>query len=81
MSMCLRYKMLPCDIEAFAQVTNTFVFVFEVDMAAPEPAARAEAEQGELHNDRAPSRPRTLKRVLPTSPEEAEVICEILADD
>jgi hypothetical protein len=25
--------------------------------------------------------PRALKRVLPTSPEEAELICEILADE
>ena len=65
----------------FLQVTNTFVFVFEVDMAAPEPAARAEAEQGEQHTSQAPPRQRMLKRVLPTSPEEAELICEILADD
>ncbi len=72
---------LPRKIVSVAQVTNTFVFVFEVDMAAPEPAARAEAEQGELLSDRASLRPRTLKRVLPTSPEEAELICEILADD
>ena len=79
MSLC--YQTPLCKIVATAQVTNTFVFVFEVDMAAPEPAVRAEAEQGELHSERAPSRPQTLKRVLPTSPEEAELICEILVDD
>ena len=63
------------------QVTNTFIFVFEVDMSAPEPAAREEAQQGEADAEQAPPKSRTLKRVLPTSPEEAELICEILADD
>lgn len=68
-------------LAAVAQVTNTFVFVFEVDMAAPEPATRADAEQGTSQADQAPLQPRTLKRVLPTTPEEAELVCEILTDD
>ena len=79
--MLVRLPSVACFSAAVMQVTNTFVFVFEVDMAAPEPATRAEAEQGEQPASHAPSQPRALKRVLPTSPEEAELICEILADD
>ena len=37
------------------------------------------SEPGEVSDVAAPLR--TLKRVLPTSPEEAELICEILADE